>query len=142
GADIATLDKIRLRHMLTLTQDRLARAACLQPTAPDCSTAWRSALPAQASVKERLATAKHLLTDRNGVVIPESVKAFAQSADGMKFVVDKSPSMRIEGNKAAHPPTLPPREMYEQVVERNSLPKSSWRRGWNAMISLIYAPAS
>ncbi|KAI0057386.1 hypothetical protein BV25DRAFT_1841722 [Artomyces pyxidatus] len=79
-----------------------------------------------------------LSPDHDGTVIHESVETFTRSAGGMKLVVDRSPPMLTGGNDAARR-TLPPREMYEQVVARNFPIKGALRSGWKAMIDLVYA---
>jgi hypothetical protein len=133
------LDRIKLRHLLNKGQEMLAIAVGLTNVPFGASLAWREALGSSEDLSTRLAEARMLL-DRPGVTLDEPTRAFVSSSEGLSLVAEAKSSIRVGGDKVAHPVTVP-RTHFDGPISRNPFP---WETsGLRALVDFVctkYAP--
>lgn len=100
------LDRIKLRHLLNKGQEMLGLAAKLTRNPFAASLAWREALDSSDDLSARLTQAYNLL-HAHGVQLNKPTQTFASSIEGMRLVVEADSHIRLQGDKVAHPLTVP-----------------------------------
>jgi len=114
------LDRIKLRHLLNRGQEMLAVAVGLTNGSFGASFAWREALGPSDDLPTRLAEARALL-DRPGISLDQRTRAFVSSPEGLILVVEARSSIRLRGDRVAHPVTVP-RTHFDGPISRNPFP--------------------
>lgn len=133
------LDRIKLRHLLNKGQEMLAIAVGLTNVPFGASLAWREALGSSEDLSTRLAEA-HALLDRPGVTLDQATREFVSSSEGLSLVAEAKSSIRVRGDKVAHPVTVP-RTHFDGPISRNPFPRET--SGLRALVDFVctkYAP--
>ncbi|KAH7888200.1 hypothetical protein F5I97DRAFT_1866443 [Phlebopus sp. FC_14] len=115
--DTEALDRVRLRHMLTVAQENLALATSVATSRYDASILWRRALGPSEELSDRLKKA-HSLLNQQHVQLDERAQAFVKSGPGMKLVVEARSTIRALGDNVAHPPQIS-RDVFHVAVARH-----------------------
>jgi hypothetical protein len=135
------LDRIKLRHLLNKAQEMLAVAVGLTNSSFGASLAWREALGSSDDLPTRLAEARALF-DHPGVSLDQPTRAFVSSLDGLSLVVEAKSSIRLRGDRVAHPGTVP-RAHFDGPISRNRFPLEA--AGLQALVDFVcaqYVPIS
>lgn len=111
------LDRIKLRHLLSRAQEKLAIATGLADSNRGASLAWREALGPSDDLSTRLAIARNLL-HQPGIELDQPAQTFVASPEGLRLVVEARSSIRLRGDKVAHPDVVT-RAHFEGPVSRN-----------------------
>ncbi len=111
------LDRIKLRHLLSRAQEKLAIATVLTDSNHGASLAWREALGPSDDLSTRLAIARNLLR-QPGIELDQPTQTFIASPDGLRLVVEARSSIRLRGDKVAHPDVVT-RAHFEGPISRN-----------------------
>lgn len=106
--DTTLLDRIKLRNLLNIAQEKLALAAGLTEMPIGASLIWRDQLGYTQDFATRLTTAYELLNQEH-VQLDERTQRFLDSPEGMRLVTEKASEVRERGDKVAHqaPPSRP-----------------------------------
>ena len=129
------LDRIKLRHLLNRGQEMLAVAAGLTNISFGASFAWREALGTSDDLPTRLAAARALF-DGPGISLDQPTRAFLSSFEGLSLVVEAKSSIRLRGDRVAHPATVP-RVHFDGPISRN--PFLSEAPGLQALVEFVCA---
>ncbi|KAG2122947.1 uncharacterized protein EDB93DRAFT_1195755, partial [Suillus bovinus] len=115
--DTKLMDHILLRHLLDLTQAKLAVASGLPRNNKTFritqSFLWREALSSSQTTPEHVQAAKKLL-NAPGLSLDAATKKFALSDSGMNIVVQRPSVIRDMGDSAAHPKHVS-REAFKKI---------------------------
>jgi hypothetical protein len=117
------LDRIKLRHLLNRGQEMLAVAVGLTDKPFGASLAWREALGSSDDLPTRLAQARALF-DRPGISLDQPTRAFVSSPEGLSLVVEARSSIRLRGDRVAHPVT-DTRTHFDGPLSRNPFPSET-----------------
>jgi hypothetical protein len=129
------LDRIKLRHLLNRGQEMLAISAGLMKSSFGASFAWREALGTSDDLPTRLAAARALF-DGPGISLDQPTRIFLSSPEGLSLVVEAKSSIRLRGDRVAHPVTVP-RTHFDGPVSRNPVPSEA--RGLQALVDFVCA---
>ena len=135
------LDRIKLRHLLNKAQEMLAIAVGLTVTSFGASLVWREALGSSDDLPTRLTEARALF-DRPGINLDHATRAFVSSPEGLSLVVEARSSIRLRGDRIAHPVTVT-RTHFDGPLSRNPFPSES--PGLQALVDFVcpqYVPIS
>ena len=135
------LDRIKLRHLLNKGQEMLAIAVGLTNSTFGASFAWREALGPSDDLSTRLAAARALLNGP-GISLDQPTRAFVSSPEGLSLAVEAKSSIRLRGDKVAHPVTVP-RTHFDGPISRNPFPSET--PGLQALVDFVcaqYVPIS
>ena len=135
------LDRIKLRHLLNKAQEMLAIAVELTNNSFGASLAWREALGSSDDLPTRLAEARTLF-DRPGISLDQATRAFVSSPEGLSLVVEAKSSIRLRGDRVAHPVTVT-RTHFDGPLSRNPFPSET--PGLQALVDFVcpqYVPIS
>lgn len=105
------------------------------------SLAWREALGSSDNLSTRLVEARALL-DRPGISLDEPTQAFVSSPEGLSLVVEARSSIRLRGDRVAHPVTIA-RTHFDGPILRNPFPSET--PGLQALVDFVctqYVPSS
>lgn len=127
------LDRIKLRHLLNRGQEMLAVAVGLTNSTFGASFAWREALGPSDDLPTRLAEARTLL-DRPGISLDQPTRAFVSLPEGLSLVVEAKSSIRLRGDRVAHPATVP-RTHFDGPISRNPFPLETL--GLRALVDFV-----
>jgi len=127
------LDRIKLRHLLNKNQEILAVAVGLKNSSFGALFAWREALGPSDDLPTRLVEARALF-NHPGVSLDESTQAFISSLEGLSLVVEAKSSIRLCGDRVAHPVTVP-RTHFDGPISRNLFPLET--PGLRALVDFI-----
>lgn len=114
--DTALLDRIKLRNLLNIAQEKLARAAKLTNTPIGASLVWRDRLGCKQDFAARLATAHELLNQEYDQ-LDERTRQFCDSSEGMRLACEKASEIRERGDDVAHQKP-PSRQIYAGAINR------------------------
>ena len=135
------LDRIKLRHLLNKAQEMLAISVGLTNDSFGASLAWREALGTSDELSTRLTVARTLI-DRPGISLDHPTRAFLSSPEGLTLVVEARSSIRLRGNKVAHPLVVT-RTYFDGPLSRNMM--TSETPGLQALVDFVcpqYVPIS
>jgi hypothetical protein len=127
------LDRIKLRHLLNRGQEMLAIAVGLTNSSFGASFAWREALGPSDDLSTRLVEARAFF-NRPGVSLDESTQAFVSLPEGLSLVIEAKSSIRLRGDRVAHPVTVP-RMHFDGPISRNLFPSET--PGLQALVDFI-----
>jgi hypothetical protein len=111
------LDRIKLRHLLSRAQEKLAIATALTDSNHGASLAWREALGPSDDLSTRLAITRNLLR-QPGIELDQPTQTFIASPKGLRLVVEARSFIRLRGDKVAHPDVVT-RAHFEGPISRN-----------------------
>ena len=111
------LDRIKLRHLLSRAQEKLAIATALTDSNHGASLAWREALGPSDDLSTRLAITRNLLR-QPGIELDQPTQTFIASPKGLRLVVEARSFIRLHGDKVAHPDVVT-RAHFEGPISRN-----------------------
>ncbi|KAG2116716.1 uncharacterized protein F5147DRAFT_542195, partial [Suillus discolor] len=134
--DTKLIDCILLRHLLDLTQAKLARLTAPPGTnRATQSILWRDALGTTHVYAEHLQIAQRLL-NRTDTQLDSATVQFMADAKGMDLAIQKSSAIRETGDLVAH---LKPRaicqEAFIQSISRHNVTEE--RPGLLAMVKFV-----
>ncbi|KAG1837150.1 hypothetical protein C8R48DRAFT_622962 [Suillus tomentosus] len=137
--DTKLIDCILLRHLLDLTQAKLAKLARLSaPPGTNRATQsilWQDALGTTHVFAERLQTAQRLL-NRTDTQLDSATVQFMADAKGMDLAIQKSSAIRETGDLVAHPkPGAICQEAFIQSISRHNVTEE--RPGLLAMVKFV-----
>jgi hypothetical protein len=135
------LDRIKLRHLLNKAQEMLAISVGLTNDSFGASLAWREALGTSDELSTRLTVARALF-NRPGISLDHPTQAFLSSPEGLTLVVEARSSIRVRGDKVAHPLVVT-RAYFDGPLLRNVI--TSETPGLQALVDFVcpqYVPIS